>query len=63
MRIKIFKLLGLVIAMAAVSVPTAYAQKNRRVVHPVRHPVARARLVRHPGHPIHPCAAGECGRS
>jgi hypothetical protein len=53
MRIKIFKLLGLVIAMAAVSAPTAYAQKNRRVVHPVRHPVARARLVRHPGHPIH----------
>jgi hypothetical protein len=52
MRIKSFKLMGLVIATAAVSSTTAYAQKHRRVVHPVRHPVARARLVRHPGHPV-----------
>ena len=52
MRIKSFNLLGLVIATAALSSTIAYAQKHRRVVHPVRHPVARARLVRHPGHPV-----------
>jgi hypothetical protein len=52
LRIKSFKLLGLVIATAAMSSTTGYAQKHRRVVHPVRHPVARARLVKHPGHPI-----------
>jgi len=48
---KSFKLLGLVITLAAVGSSIAYGQR-RRVAHPVRHPVARARLVRHPGHPI-----------
>jgi len=52
MKIKSFKLLDLVIATAVVSSTAAYAQKHRRVAHPVRHPVARARLVKHPGHPI-----------
>jgi hypothetical protein len=48
---KSFNLLGLFITLVAVYSSIAYGQ-HRRVVHPVRHPVARARLVTHPGHPI-----------
>lgn len=51
MRTKSFQLLGLAVAIAAVCSSIVYSQ-HKRVVHPVRHPVAHARLVRPPGHPI-----------
>ncbi|HEX3083252.1 MAG TPA: hypothetical protein VHP99_01915 [Pyrinomonadaceae bacterium] len=45
--------LGFVMVIAVLGCTDALAQRRHTaVVHPVRHPVVRARLVVHPGHPI-----------
>jgi len=45
---------GFILIITALCSTNALAQRRRVVVvHPVHHPVARARLVVHPGHPIH----------
>ena len=51
---------GFILIITAPCSTNALAQRRRAVVvHPVHHPVARARLVVHPGHPITSRAAGK----